>query len=47
MCSQEISCYGKGLPVTLNSWLQMFRLMLKPSAVNDNKVRCHTQVKVT
>ena len=20
MCSQEISCYGKGLPLTLNSW---------------------------
>ena len=25
----------------------MFRLMLKPSSVNDNEVRCHTQVKVT
>ena len=25
----------------------MFRLMLKPSSVNDNAVRCHAQVKVT
>ena len=37
----------KGLPLTLNSWLQTFLLMLKPSSVNDNEVRCHTQVKVT
>ena len=37
----------KGLPLNLNSWLEMFRLMLKPSSVNDNEVHCHTQAKVT